>query len=98
MESRFGMAASAPSSAEVRSLFRSLLREARKYEDYNIREYVKRRTKQGFHLHKSDNPEVATSAFLEGKEMLSVTKRQATVYSLYAPKIKSIMEVTSQDS
>ena len=92
------MAASAPSSAEVRSLFRSLLREARKYEDYNIREYVKRRAKQGFHLHKSDNPEVATSAFLEGKEMLNVAKRQATVYSLYAPKIKSIMEVTSLDS
>jgi hypothetical protein len=91
------MAAIVPSSAEVVSLFRSLLKEARKFEDYNIREYVKRRTKQGFQQHKSANPEVAASAFLEGKEMLNVAKRQATIYSLYAPKVKSIMDVTSQD-
>ncbi|CAL9014311.1 unnamed protein product [Prunus brigantina] len=42
------IAAGAPSRAEVLTLFRSFLRVARKFTDYNIREYTKRRTIDAF--------------------------------------------------
>eukprot|EP00250_Pteridium_aquilinum_P026661 c33386_g1_i1 orf=141-422(+) len=88
------MAVPPPSAAEVKALFRALLREARKFQDYNIREYVKRRSRQGFHQHQSvTSPEIAVTAFSEGREMLDVAKRQAVVYSLYAPKVRNVMEI-----
>ncbi|MCO5570879.1 hypothetical protein L7F22_024608 [Adiantum nelumboides] len=91
------MAAPPPSAAEVKALLRAFLREARKFSDYNIREYVKRRSRQGFHQHQhASSPEVAATAFSEGRELLDVAKRQAIVYSLYAPKVKNIMEINAQ--
>lgn len=86
-------ASSAPSRPEILSLFRSLLRTARQFTDYNVREYAKRRTIDGFHQNQNlANPSSISSAFSEGKSQLEVAKRQAMVYSLYAPKVKSIME------
>ncbi|KAB2610352.1 LYR motif-containing protein 4 [Pyrus ussuriensis x Pyrus communis] len=70
-------AAGVPSRAEVLTMFRSFLRVVRKFTDYNIREYTKRRAVDAFH----------------GKAQLEVAKRQAVIYSLYAPKLKSVMEV-----
>jgi hypothetical protein len=35
-------------------------------------------------------------AFAKGKQQLEVAKRQAVVYSLYAPKAKSVMELKVQ--
>lgn len=88
------MASVAPTRSEVLSLFRSLMRTAREFKDYNVREYTKRRTVDAFrhNRHLSDTKEVAT-AFADGKVQLGVAKRQAVVYSLYAPKIKSVMEI-----
>ncbi|KAI3463886.1 hypothetical protein Pfo_020549 [Paulownia fortunei] len=85
---------SAPTRIEVLSLFRSLLRTARDFTDYNIREYAKRRTIDAFHnnRHLSDPVEVA-AAFAEGKSQLEVAKRQVVVYSLYSPRVKSVMEI-----
>lgn len=84
----------APTRSEVLSLFRSLMRTAREFTDYNVREYTKRRTVDAFrhNRHLSDTKEVA-AAFADGKVQLGVAKRQAVVYSLYAPKIKSVMEI-----
>lgn len=42
------MAAAAPSKTEVLSLFRTFLRTARQFSDYNIREYTRRRTADVF--------------------------------------------------
>lgn len=84
-----------PSMSQVRSLFRSLLRTARKFPDYNIREYVKRRTIDGFRQNQQlTDPAVIVSAFADGKSQLEVASRQAMVYSLYVPKVKSIMDTT----
>ncbi|XP_024534678.1 LYR motif-containing protein 4-like [Selaginella moellendorffii] len=74
--------------AQVRALYRGFLREARKFTDYNVREYIKRRSRQGFR--QSGN---AAEAFATGKEQLEVVKRQTVVYSLYAPSLKNVMEI-----
>ncbi|KAL3824763.1 hypothetical protein ACJIZ3_020792 [Penstemon smallii] len=85
---------SAPTRSEVLSLFRSLLRTAREFSDYNVREYTKRRTVDAFRDNRRlSNQAEAAAAFAEGKSQLGVAKRQAVVYSLYAPKVKSIMEI-----
>ncbi|KAK8953523.1 hypothetical protein KSP40_PGU000064 [Platanthera guangdongensis] len=83
-----------PSRSEVMFLFRSLLRTASKFSDYNIREYVRRRTIDRFRENSclSDSASVA-AAFTDGKSQLEIARRQAIVYSLYAPKVKSVMEI-----
>ncbi|KAF0910560.1 hypothetical protein E2562_002999 [Oryza meyeriana var. granulata] len=90
-------AAAAPTRAEVMSLFRSLLRTARQFSDYNIREYTRRRATDAFRENRAlgDGADAA-AAFADGKKQLEVAKRQAVVYALYAPKAKSIMEMKVQ--
>ncbi|KAF4393396.1 hypothetical protein CsatB_009931 [Cannabis sativa] len=86
--------AAAPARAEVLALFRSLLRTARQFTDYNIREYTKRRTVDAFRqTQKLNEPSAVASAYSDGKAQLEIAKRQALVYQLYAPKIKSVMDV-----
>ncbi|KAI4303771.1 hypothetical protein MLD38_039366 [Melastoma candidum] len=86
--------AAAPSRSEVLSLFRSLLRTARDFSDYNIREYVRRRTIDAFRENKSlEKVSSIVAAYSEGRNQLQVAKRQSVVYSMYAPSIKSVMEV-----
>lgn len=83
-----------PSRVEVLSLFRSLLRTSRKFTDYNIREYTRRRTIDSFLQNKSiSDPASIAAAFSDGKSQLEVAKRQAIIYSVYAPDVKSIMEI-----
>jgi len=45
---------SIPSAVEVRSLYRSLLRQANQFASYNFREYAKRRTKDAFREHAAE--------------------------------------------
>lgn len=86
--------AASPSRGEVLSLFRSFLRTAREFSDYNIREYTKRRAIDAFRHNKDmSDPSQVSAAFAEGKSQLQVAKRQAIVYSLYSPGVKSVMEV-----
>ncbi|KAK1295954.1 hypothetical protein QJS10_CPB15g01369 [Acorus calamus] len=88
--------ASTPSRGEILSLFRSLLKTASKFSDYNIREYVKRRTIDAFRDNKTlSDPNTVCSAFMDGKTQLEIARRQSIVYSLYAPKAKNIMEIKS---
>ncbi|KAK7295432.1 hypothetical protein RJT34_18341 [Clitoria ternatea] len=84
---------SVPSAPEILSLFRSLLRVARQFPDYNIKEYTKRRTIDAFRENATlSDPASISSAFSHGKTQLQVAKRQSIVYSLYAPHLPSIME------
>ncbi|GLJ24417.1 hypothetical protein SUGI_0466290 [Cryptomeria japonica] len=88
-----------PSTSEVRSLIRSLLRTARRFPDYNIREYIKRRTIEGCKQNRDlSEPDAIGYAFREGKSQLEVASRQAMVYSIYAPNVKSIMEIEPNKS
>ena len=90
-------AVAAPTRAEALSLFRSLLRTAKQFSDYNIREYTRRRAADAFRENRAlPDAAAAAAAFAEGKKQLEVAKRQAVVYSLYAPKSKSVMELKVQ--
>lgn len=81
---------------EILCLYRSLLRTARQFCDYNIREYAKRRTIDAFRQNQNlTDPSSISAAFSDGKTQLDIAKRQAVVYSLYAPKMKSVMEINS---
>ncbi|KAA0057977.1 LYR motif-containing protein 4 [Cucumis melo var. makuwa] len=83
----------APTRSEALSLLRSLIRTSRQFCDYNIREYAKRRVVDGFrHNRNLSDPSSISSAYADGKAQLEVAKRQSAIYSLYAPKVKSIME------
>ncbi|KAG6476029.1 hypothetical protein ZIOFF_065264 [Zingiber officinale] len=63
---------------------------------YNIREYAKRRTVDGFRDNFGfSDPSSVAAAFADGNSQLEVSKRQVIVYSLYAPEVKSIMEARS---
>ena len=85
---------SVPSRQEILGLFRSLLRVARSFPDYNIREYTKRRTIDAFRQNRNlSDPNLISSAYNDGKSQLAVAKRQAVVYSLYTPQLKSVMEL-----
>ncbi|EPS63673.1 hypothetical protein M569_11116, partial [Genlisea aurea] len=88
------MMAPPPARREVLSLFRSLLRTANGFSDYNIREYAKRRTIDAFRQNSClSDPTEAAAAFADGRSQLAVAKRQAVVYSLYAPGVKNVMEI-----
>lgn len=54
----------------------SLLRTARKFPDYNIREYTKRRTLDGFRQNSSlSDPAYITNAYADGVSQLEVAQR-----------------------
>ncbi|CAL9244457.1 unnamed protein product [Arabidopsis halleri] len=85
------------SRSEVLSLCRALLRAGRQYPDYNIREYTKRRTLDGFRMNKNlTDPSKVNEAFAEAKAQLVVAERVLKVYLAYPPKTKNIMEVKLQ--
>jgi hypothetical protein len=44
-----------PTALEVRSLYRSLLRQSRQFAAYNFREYAKRRTRDAFREHSTES-------------------------------------------
>ncbi|KAI3820870.1 hypothetical protein L1987_08420 [Smallanthus sonchifolius] len=62
-----------PSRTEIISLFRSLLRSARQFPDYNIREYTKRRTIDAFRDSKTlSDPSSIAAAFSDGQSQLQI--------------------------
>lgn len=67
-------------------------RTGKKFHNYNLREYVKRRARDGFHEMKGSTDAQAVSKGIQtAKESLEVIKRQAVVYSLYGRPIKSVI-------
>ena len=60
---------------EVRSLFRSLLRQSSQFASYNFREYAKRRTRDAFREHKAVGDERAVQELVQkGLRELQVLK------------------------
>eukprot|EP00978_Attheya_sp_CCMP212_P016066 scaffold41806_cov49-Attheya_sp.AAC.3 len=79
-------AATAPTT-----LYRSLLREARKVKDYNFRSYALRRVKTDFVANRELKGGETTNAINQGLQHLDMLKRQSALSQLY-PSVLSVME------
>ncbi|BDA40397.1 probable LYR motif-containing protein 4 [Coccomyxa sp. Obi] len=75
-------------------MYRTFLKHGAKFPNYNIREYVRRKAREGFRAHKGETDAQKLSELLQdAKQELEVVKRQSLVYSMYARKQKSIMDI-----
>lgn len=87
----------APTSAEVRSLYRMFLRTAQQFQHYNMQHYVARRASEGFRKHAAETePEVLSQLWKKAKDDLAISKRQSVIYTLYEAPHKSIMHKAPQ--
>ena len=69
-----------------------------KYPNYNVREFVKRRAKQDFRQHAAETDAARIDQlWSKAQEDFAVTQRQRIVYSMYAPKQKSVMVSSPSD-
>ncbi|QKX63983.1 uncharacterized protein TRUGW13939_11156 [Talaromyces rugulosus] len=69
---------------QVRSLFRSLLRQSSQFSSYNFREYARRRTRDAFREHQKENEERKIQEFIQsGLKELRMMKRQTTISQFY---------------
>ncbi|MCJ1411966.1 hypothetical protein MMC19_006058 [Ptychographa xylographoides] len=69
---------------QVRSLFRSLLRQSSQFAAYNFREYAKRRTKDAFHENRSELDERKVQGCIQhGLKELQMMKRQTVVSQFF---------------
>lgn len=86
-----------PSSAAVFKLYRSFLREGKKFPNYNVREYVQRQAREKFRENAAGKQSAAVDEqWSKARETLALVQRQAIVYTLYARKNKSIMDMPLQ--
>ncbi|KAF2440721.1 hypothetical protein P171DRAFT_435489 [Karstenula rhodostoma CBS 690.94] len=69
---------------QVRSLYRSLLRQGNQFAAYNFREYAKRRTRDGFRQHQNESEERRIQELVqEGLKTLQMLKRQTVVSQFF---------------
>lgn len=67
----------------VRSLYRSMLREARGFTNYNFRNYFIRRTRDSFRENANLKGEDAIKAINEAKNDLKILHRQNVISNMY---------------
>ncbi|CEF98387.1 Complex 1 LYR protein [Ostreococcus tauri] len=72
-----------PGTTRAIALYRALARAGRGFNDYNVREYVRRRAREGFEDHRAARGADAARAIERGMEALAVVRRQAGVFALY---------------
>mmetsp|Transcript_14097 Transcript_14097/g.20829 ORF Transcript_14097/g.20829 Transcript_14097/m.20829 type:complete len:82 (+) Transcript_14097:73-318(+) len=75
----------------VQTLYRSLLREAKRVSDYNFRSYALRRIEAGFNKNRQLQGEEAELVINEGYNQLDMLKRQSMLTRMY-PSATSVME------
>ncbi|PVI02316.1 hypothetical protein DM02DRAFT_589658 [Periconia macrospinosa] len=69
---------------QVRSLYRSLLRQGSQFAAYNFREYAKRRTRDGFREHQKEGDERRIQELIQrGLKDLQMMKRQTVVSQFF---------------
>lgn len=69
---------------QVRSLFRSLLRQSSQFSNYNFREYARRRTRDAFREHQNETGERRIQELIQdGLQNLQMMKRQTVISQFY---------------
>ncbi|KAF1819186.1 uncharacterized protein K489DRAFT_384087 [Dissoconium aciculare CBS 342.82] len=75
---------STPTALEVRSLYRSLLRQSRQFAAYNFREYAKRRTRDAFREHRAESDTQRIQDLMQkGTKELQILRRQTVVSQFF---------------
>lgn len=77
--------------SDVLGLYRSLLREAQKFNNYNFRNHAIRKTKWEFRHSRNLAGSMIQEKYIYGKSQLEVLKRQVILGKLY-PEDQSIVE------
>ncbi|XP_076629413.1 LYR motif-containing protein bcn92 [Colletes latitarsis] len=71
----------------ILNLYRSLIRESKKWNSYNYRMYALRKIRHEFQENKAlRDRERINEEYKKGQEVLEVIKRQVTIGNLYATK------------
>lgn len=78
-------------SGQALSLYRAMMREATKVNQYNFRHYAVRRVREDFRKNASLTGAEATEAIKRGHVDLQVLRRQQIVGNLY-PAAMSVMD------
>ncbi|XP_054621619.1 LYR motif-containing protein 4 [Dunckerocampus dactyliophorus] len=82
----------APSSAQVISLYRMLLRESSNFPSYNYRTYALRRVRDAFRANKQvDDPKTVERLVLEGRQSLALIQRQVAIGRMFKTQ-KTVVE------
>ncbi|KAL2831210.1 hypothetical protein BDW59DRAFT_158154 [Aspergillus cavernicola] len=69
---------------QVRSLFRSLLRQSSQFSNYSFREYALRRTRDSFREHQRETEDRKIQELIqEGLQNLRMMKRQTVISQFY---------------
>ncbi|KAF7717296.1 Complex 1 LYR family protein [Penicillium ucsense] len=69
---------------QVRSLFRSLMRQSSQFSNYNFREYARRKTRDSFREHKAETEERRIQELIQdGLQNLRLLKRQTVISQFY---------------
>ncbi|GIC86584.1 LYR motif-containing protein [Aspergillus udagawae] len=69
---------------QVRSLFRSLLRQSSQFSNYNFREYARRKTRDAFREHQHETEERRIQELIQdGLQNLRMLKRQTVISQFY---------------
>ncbi|KAF2787034.1 hypothetical protein K505DRAFT_317396 [Melanomma pulvis-pyrius CBS 109.77] len=69
---------------QVRSLYRSLLRQSRQFAAYNFREYAKRRTRDAFREYRAESEDRRVQELIQrGLKELQMLKRQTVISQFY---------------
>lgn len=73
-----------PNQAQVKQLFKSLLKKSYKFDNYNFREFSKRKVIDSFKEHQMLNdPQQITAFYNEGINQLAMLTRQTTISQMY---------------
>ena len=82
---------------EVLSLYRQLFRVGSRIQDYNMKEYAKRRIKQSFQQNRVlENTDDILKSYMRGKKNLQMLTRQSIMTQLY-PSNTSVMQLVSRE-
>lgn len=73
-----------PNSKEVLGLYKQLLERAYKFDNYNFREFAKRKVIDSFREKKSlNNEEQIKASYNEGINQLAMLQRQTTISRMF---------------
>lgn len=73
-----------PNSKQILGLYKQLLEKAYKFDNYNFREFAKRKIVDSFKANKSlKNDEAIKSFYNEGINQLAMLQRQTTISQMF---------------